>query len=245
MESPHPLRHLLPVGRHLREARRTCKFKRDGAWRDISSDEFRRAVEELSMGLRALGVEKGDRVGHPLREPARVGVRRPRHAGRGRGRRARSTRRSRPPQVLYILNDSEAKVLLRLDAAPGAEGRGDPRAGAAPPARDPHGGDAGRRGGGHALARRGARRRAAPRWPGRSRGGAQARRRGAAGRPGHAHLHLGHHRRAQGRDARRTATSCRTPSAAARSFADMRARATWRSRSCRSATSSSAWPATT
>jgi long-chain acyl-CoA synthetase len=38
------------------------RFKKDGTWRDISSDEFRRAVEELSMGLRALGVEKGDKV---------------------------------------------------------------------------------------------------------------------------------------------------------------------------------------
>jgi long-chain acyl-CoA synthetase len=38
------------------------KVKKDGAWRDISSREFKRAVEELSLGLRALGVEKGDRV---------------------------------------------------------------------------------------------------------------------------------------------------------------------------------------
>jgi len=38
------------------------KFKRDGEWRDISSEEMRRAVEELSMGLLVLGVEKGDRV---------------------------------------------------------------------------------------------------------------------------------------------------------------------------------------
>ena len=38
------------------------QYKQDGAWRAISSDEFRRAVEELSMGLRGLGVEKGDRV---------------------------------------------------------------------------------------------------------------------------------------------------------------------------------------
>src|SRR5688572_20646266 len=38
------------------------RYKKDGAWRDISSEEFRRAVEELSMGLRALGVERGDRV---------------------------------------------------------------------------------------------------------------------------------------------------------------------------------------
>ena len=39
------------------------RYKKDGAWRDVSSEEFRRAVEELSMGLRALGVERGDRVG--------------------------------------------------------------------------------------------------------------------------------------------------------------------------------------
>src|SRR5947209_2167282 len=38
------------------------RVKRQGAWRDISSEELRRAVEELSMGLRALGVGKGDRV---------------------------------------------------------------------------------------------------------------------------------------------------------------------------------------
>src|SRR5262245_42271014 len=39
------------------------KYKKDGTWRAISSDELRTAVEELSMGLRALGVEKGDKVG--------------------------------------------------------------------------------------------------------------------------------------------------------------------------------------
>ena len=39
------------------------RYKKDGAWRDVSSEEFRRAVEELSMGLRALGIERGDRVG--------------------------------------------------------------------------------------------------------------------------------------------------------------------------------------
>ena len=61
---PHPLRHLLPVGRHLREARAPASYKQDGAWHDISSDEFRRAVEELSLGLRALGVERG-RPGRP------------------------------------------------------------------------------------------------------------------------------------------------------------------------------------
>ena len=38
------------------------RFKRDGAWRDVSSDYYRRAVEELAMGLLALGIEKGDRI---------------------------------------------------------------------------------------------------------------------------------------------------------------------------------------
>jgi len=38
------------------------KQKRGGQWRSISSDDFRRAVEEASLGLRGLGVERGDRV---------------------------------------------------------------------------------------------------------------------------------------------------------------------------------------
>ena len=38
------------------------KYKRAGAWHGISSDEFRRAMEELSLGLRALGLERGDRA---------------------------------------------------------------------------------------------------------------------------------------------------------------------------------------
>jgi long-chain acyl-CoA synthetase len=38
------------------------KYKRDGQWRAISSAELLRAVEELSMGLRALGIERRDRV---------------------------------------------------------------------------------------------------------------------------------------------------------------------------------------
>ena len=38
------------------------KVKRGGAWVAISSDEFRTAVEEMSMGLRELGVAAGDRV---------------------------------------------------------------------------------------------------------------------------------------------------------------------------------------
>jgi long-chain acyl-CoA synthetase len=38
------------------------RYKAEGQWRDISSVEVRVAVEELSMGLRALGIERRDRV---------------------------------------------------------------------------------------------------------------------------------------------------------------------------------------
>src|SRR5262245_56001367 len=38
------------------------RYKRDGAWHSISSEEFRQAVEELSLGLRSLGLEKGGKV---------------------------------------------------------------------------------------------------------------------------------------------------------------------------------------
>ena len=38
------------------------RYKKDGQWHAISSAELERAVEETSAGLRALGVEAGDRV---------------------------------------------------------------------------------------------------------------------------------------------------------------------------------------
>ncbi|HVR71359.1 MAG TPA: long-chain fatty acid--CoA ligase [Vicinamibacteria bacterium] len=92
------------------------KHKVDGQWRDISSDEFRRAVEEASLGLRALGVEKGDRVAllsenrpewamADLATLAAAGVVVPIYAT------------LTPAQVLYILNDSEAKVCVASTAA--------------------------------------------------------------------------------------------------------------------------------
>jgi long-chain acyl-CoA synthetase len=37
-------------------------YKRDGAWRGIGSAELLSAVEEISMGLRTLGIERGDKV---------------------------------------------------------------------------------------------------------------------------------------------------------------------------------------
>src|SRR6185436_16503269 len=38
------------------------KWKRDGRWQAVSSDQLRTIVEELSMGLRALGIDRRDRV---------------------------------------------------------------------------------------------------------------------------------------------------------------------------------------
>jgi len=87
------------------------RFKRDGAWRDISSEEFRRAVEELSMGLRALGVEKGDRV-------ALLSENRPEWACTDLATLCAGAvdvpiyPNLPPAQVLYVLDDSQAKVAL-------------------------------------------------------------------------------------------------------------------------------------
>src|SRR5687767_12243325 len=92
------------------------KHKVDGQWRDISSEELRRAVEEASLGLRELGVEKGDRVAllsenrpewaiADLATLTAAGVVVPIYAT------------LTPAQALYILNDSEAKVCFVSTAA--------------------------------------------------------------------------------------------------------------------------------
>ena len=95
-------------------------YKKDGAWRGISSAEFRRAVEELSLGLRALGVEPGDRVAilsenrpewafADLAALAAAAVDVPLYAS------------STPAQVLYILKDSGAKIVFVSNAAQAAK----------------------------------------------------------------------------------------------------------------------------
>jgi long-chain acyl-CoA synthetase len=92
------------------------KVKRDGSWRGISSEEFRRAVEELSMGLRALGVEKGDRV-------ALLSENRPEWAYVDLATLCAAAAdvpiypNLPPAQVLYVLNDSQAKVAFASSAA--------------------------------------------------------------------------------------------------------------------------------
>jgi len=87
------------------------KAKRDGEWRDISSDEYRRAVEELAMGLLALGVSKGDRV-------AILSENRPEWAYADLASLALGVidvpvyPNLTADQALYILNDSESKVVF-------------------------------------------------------------------------------------------------------------------------------------
>ena len=163
------------------------------------------------MGLRALGRREGrpGRASSPRTGPEWA-YRRPRHAWPP----ARSTcpiyATLTPAQVLYILNDSEAKVLLRLERRPGAQGRGGPRA------RRTHlqhvirmeDGRRARRARSRSTRCAAQGREALARRPGR--GARSARRRSQPDGPGHAHLHLGHHRRPQGRDAHALATSSRT-----------------------------------
>ncbi len=170
--------------------------KKDGAWTPISSDAFLTAVEELSMGLRSLGLEKGDRV-------AILSENRPEWAYADLATLCAGAVDApiyatlTAPQVLYILNDSGAKVVFVSTAAQLQKVQ-EVRA-QAPMLRHVirmEDAAAAR----HLLPRRraGARPRGPRHRPGR---GQEARRQRRASGPRHHHLHLGHHRRSQGRDA--------------------------------------------
>jgi long-chain acyl-CoA synthetase len=92
------------------------KVKRDGAWHDIPSAEFRTAVEELSMGLRALGIERGDRV-------AILSENRPEWAYADLATLCLGAVDApiystlTPAQALYIVNDCGAKAIFVSSAA--------------------------------------------------------------------------------------------------------------------------------
>jgi len=92
------------------------RVKRGESWGDVSSEEVRRAVEELSMGLRALGVEKGDRV-------ALLSENRPEWAYVDLATLCAAAvdvpiyPNLPPAQVLYVLSDSQAKVAIASSAA--------------------------------------------------------------------------------------------------------------------------------
>jgi len=85
------------------------KVKRGDHWVDIGSDDVRRAVEEISMGLRALGVEKGDHV-------ALLSENRPEWAYVDLATLCAGAAdvplypNLMAAQVLYVLNDSQSKV---------------------------------------------------------------------------------------------------------------------------------------
>jgi long-chain acyl-CoA synthetase len=85
------------------------RFKRDGAWQALSSDELRQAVEELSMGLRGLGLEQAEKV-------AILSENRPEWALADLATLCAGAASApiyptlTPGQVLYILKDSGSKV---------------------------------------------------------------------------------------------------------------------------------------
>jgi long-chain acyl-CoA synthetase len=96
------------------------KYKKDGVWRAVSSEEFRAAVEEISMGLRSLGIAKGDKV-------AILSENRPEWAfvdlavlcaGAAD---ATIYATLTPAQVQYILADSESRVVFVSNAAQAAK----------------------------------------------------------------------------------------------------------------------------
>ena len=96
------------------------KYKKDGSWHAVSSEELRAAVEETSMGLRSLGVGRGDKV-------AIVSENRPEWAFADLatlclgGADATIYPTLTPPQVQYILEDSESKVVFVSSATQAAK----------------------------------------------------------------------------------------------------------------------------
>jgi len=91
-------------------------YKKDGTWRAFSSADFRRAVDELSVGLQALGLEPGDRV-------AILAENRPEWAFADLAALTAAAvdvpiyATLTAPQVFYILKDSQAKVAFVSGAA--------------------------------------------------------------------------------------------------------------------------------
>jgi long-chain acyl-CoA synthetase len=106
------------VDRHRRPDH--LRVKKGGAWQDISSDEYRRAVEEVSMGLRGIGIERGDRV-------AILAENRPEWAYTDLAVLTAGAvdvpiySTLTAAQILYILNDSGAKAIVVSNAEQAAK----------------------------------------------------------------------------------------------------------------------------
>ncbi len=96
------------------------KYRKDGAWHAISSDQLKTAVEEVSAGLRELGVEKGDRV-------AILSENRPEWAFADLATQCAGAVDATvyptltAAQVQYILADSEAKLVFVSNATQAAK----------------------------------------------------------------------------------------------------------------------------
>jgi long-chain acyl-CoA synthetase len=92
------------------------RHKRGGAWRSISSDEFRQAVEEVSMGLRLLGLGRSSHV-------AILSENRPEWVFADMGALTAGAvdvpiyPTLPPDQALYILAESEARAVIVSTAA--------------------------------------------------------------------------------------------------------------------------------
>ncbi len=96
------------------------RYKKDGAWRAIGSDELRAAVEEIALGLAGLGIGKGDQV-------AILSENRPEWAFADLAVLCAGAADVTlypsllAAQVRYILNDSESKAVFVSDAAQAAK----------------------------------------------------------------------------------------------------------------------------
>ena len=96
------------------------KFKKDGVWRAIGSEEMRAAVEQISMGLRSLGIGKGDKV-------AILSENRPEWALADLAVLCTGAADATiyatltPAQVQYILADSESRVVFVSNATQAAK----------------------------------------------------------------------------------------------------------------------------
>ena len=215
------------------------RIRRDGRWIGLGYQEVAEQVHAASIGLRELGLRRRRPGRDPLREPARVGYYRLRLPRRALHRRPDLPDAARPTRP----STSFATPVRRPCSCPRRRtcrrrwlfGTGSPRS-AHIIAFDPDARGPGVLGFDELLALRARCPRALSRLasPGAPRD---------ARRPRHAHLHLGHHGRPQGRHA--DARQHRLERHDLRRPVRASARATSASRSCRSPTSSSGCSGTT
>ncbi len=117
-----PIQTVCDVFYHSTEYRKAehLRYCKDGVWHPISSEELKTAVEEISAGLRELGIEKGERV-------AILSENRPEWAFADLATLCAGAVDATvyptltPPQVQYILADSEARLVFVSNARQAAK----------------------------------------------------------------------------------------------------------------------------